>query len=166
MEDAGRGFRRVVPSPRPLEILEADVIRQLLALGVIVIAAGGGGIPVVRQEGKLAGVEAVVDKDLTAALLADQLDAQRLVILTDVPCAYLSYNTTSQTPIRTASASQLRRWISEGHFAPGSMLPKMVAAAQFVACSGREAIITNPASLAEALRGAGGTIVKFSPQES
>jgi carbamate kinase len=166
MEDAGRGYRRVVPSPKPLEIVEVDVMRQLLALGAIVIAAGGGGIPVVRREGKLEGVEAVVDKDLTAALLADRIDAQRLLILTDVPCAYLCYGTASQTPIRTAGVSQIRRWIDEGHFAPGSMLPKMEAAAQFVACSGRQAIVTNPASLAEALRGAAGTIVEFSPQES
>ena len=166
MEDAGRGYRRVVPSPRPLEIVEVEVMRQLLKLGAVVIAAGGGGIPVVRRNGKLEGIEAVVDKDLTAALLADALDAQRLIILTDVPSAYLNFNTTSQSPIRMASASQIRRWIGEDHFAPGSMLPKMEAAAQFVSRAGRQAIVTNPTTLAMALRGAAGTIVELTPQES
>lgn len=166
MEDAGRGYRRVVPSPRPLEIVEAEVLRQLLELGAIVIAAGGGGIPVVRREGKLEGVEAVVDKDRTAALLADQLDAQRLIILTDVPHAYRFFNTPRQEPIRCVGIGTVRQYIEEGHFAPGSMLPKMEAAAGFVTTAGRQAIVTNPASLAAALRGEAGTIVEFTSQES
>jgi carbamate kinase len=165
MEDAGRGYRRVVPSPQPLEIVEVDVLTQLLALGAIVIAAGGGGIPVVRRNGKLEGVEAVIDKDLTAALLADWLDAQLLVILTDVPCVYRFYRSANESPIRIITAAEVRQLIREGHFAPGSMLPKMEAAAQFVASYGRQAIVTNPASLAEALEGAAGTIVQFTSQE-
>jgi carbamate kinase len=162
VEDAGRGYRRVVPSPRPLEIVEFAVMRQLLELGAIVIAAGGGGIPVVRRDGRLEGVEAVIDKDLTAALAADRLDAQRLVILTDVPCAYRHYRAACQTPIRVTTASEVSQFLAEGHFAPGSMRPKMEAAARFVSRSGRQAIITNPASLGSALRGEAGTIVESS----
>lgn len=161
MEDAGRGYRRVVPSPRPLEIVELDVIRRLLELGVIVIAAGGGGIPVVRHDNQLQGVEAVVDKDLTAALLADRLDAQRLVILTDVPYACRWHRTSNEAPICRTDVAEVQRYIGEGHFAPGSMLPKMQAAAEFVTGSGRQAIITNLDSLAGAIQGAAGTIVEF-----
>jgi carbamate kinase len=164
VENAGRGYRRVVPSPQPLEIVGVDVMRKLLELGVAVIAAGGGGIPVIRRGTSFEGVEAVVDKDLTAALLADQLDAQWLVILTDVPCAYRWYHAPRQAPIRRSSASEIRQYIHEGHFSPGSMQPKMEATIRFVTSPGRRAIITNPASLAGALQGAAGTIVEFTSQ--
>jgi carbamate kinase len=163
MEDAGRGYRRVVPSPRPLEIVEAAVLRKLLDLGVLVIAAGGGGIPVVRRNGMLEGVEAVVDKDLAAALLADQLDAHLLVILTDVPCAYRNFRTSDQTAIHRATVDQIRQDIQQGHFAAGSMLPKMEAVTQFVSGPDRRAIVTNPDMLAEALCCVAGTVVDFRP---
>jgi len=159
-EDAGRGYRRVVPSPRPLEIIEAPVIRQLLELGIIVIAAGGGGIPVVRCGETLRGIEAVVDKDLTAALLAHQLDARQLLILTNVPCAFRDYGTPRQTPIGRTTPTELRRLMHEGHFATGSMLPKIEAAAQFADRPGRRAIVTSPAELPRALAGSAGTIVE------
>jgi carbamate kinase len=161
MEDAGRGYRRIVPSPRPRQVLEADVLRWLLEMGVITIAAGGGGIPVVRRNGKLEGVEAVVDKDLTAALLADELDARLLVILTDVPQAYRFYRTPREEPIGLVDVDQLRQYLEDGQFAAGSMWPKVEAALRFINCPERRVIITNPASLGDALRGSAGTIVEM-----
>ncbi len=159
-EDAGRGFRRVVASPQPLEIVEIDVIRSLLGMGVIVIAAGGGGIPVVRSNGGFQGIEAVVDKDLTAALLGDQLQVRTLVILTCVPCAYQFFNTDRQDPIGHITVAEAQQLLNEGHFAPGSMLPKIQAAIRFAAEPGRKTIICDPQSLAEALSGNAGTIVE------
>ncbi len=160
IEDAGRGYRRVVASPRPCEIVEIDVIRSLLEMGVTVIAAGGGGIPVVRHDGQLQGVEAVIDKDLTAALIADQLDADLLVVLTGVPCAYRNFNTPRQEAIARAGVDLACKLLEEGHFAPGSMGPKMEAAIQFVSKPGRRAIICDPPSLSAALQGRAGTIVE------
>ena len=115
------------------------MIRNLVEKGVIVIAAGGGGIPVVREGKRLAGIEAVVDKDSTAALLADRLEAEQLVILTDVPCAYLHFRTPRQSAIGHLTCSEARALIGEGHFAAGSMLPKMEAAADFTCKPGRSA---------------------------
>lgn len=158
-EDAGRGFRRVVPSPEPLEIVELGILRTLFDTGVIAIAAGGGGVPVVRRDGRLTGVEAVIDKDLTAALLAHQLDAELLIILTDVPCAYRYFRSPQQEPIGRISVNEARRLIAEGHFASGSMQPKVEAAARFAVQPGRRAIICSPPLLADALRGTAGTIV-------
>lgn len=160
VEDAGRGYRRVVPSPEPLEIVELDVIRQLMATGALVIAAGGGGIPVVREGGRLRGVEAVIDKDLTAALLADQLDAELLLILTDVPCAYRDFGCANQEPIGRIFCADASQLIAAGHFAPGSMQPKMEAACRFADRPGRRAIICNSSSLPAALQGEAGTIVE------
>lgn len=159
-EDSGRGYRRVVASPEPKEILEADVIRQLLQAGVLVIAAGGGGIPVVRKEERLIGVEAVVDKDLASALLGALLDAQLMVILTGVPCAYLNFGTDRQKPIRQIDVMQAQRYLDEGHFAPGSMQPKVQAATRFSSRPGTRTVICDPPSLAEALQGRAGTIVE------
>jgi carbamate kinase len=160
VEDAGRGYRRVVSSPRPKEILEIDIIEQLVAMGIIVIAAGGGGIPVIKTKGQLQGVEAVVDKDLTAALLANQLDAHKLIILTCVPCAYEHYRTERQRPIGTVSRNRARALLTDGHFEPGSMQPKIQAAIDFVSRPGRQAIICDPPSLRRALDGSAGTIVR------
>lgn len=157
VEDAGRGWRRVVPSPAPRAVLELNVVRRLLEERVIVIAAGGGGIPVVRRDGQLEGVEAVIDKDLTGALLARQLDADRLVILTDVPCAYRDFRSVQPLPLARISVAAARQLAVEGHFAAGSMLPKIEAAVQFAERTGREAMICNPTNLAEALRGEAGT---------
>ncbi|MDD9969175.1 MAG: carbamate kinase [Myxococcales bacterium] len=158
-EDAGRGLRRVVPSPRPLEVIEAEVIDRLLSMGVIVIAAGGGGIPVVREGGALKGVDAVVDKDLTAALLADVIGAELLVILTGVPCAYLGFGSAQQVALGRVTPAQVRAYAGEGHFPAGSMGPKMEAAASFAERPGRRAIICDPASLPAALAGRAGTLV-------
>lgn len=162
MEDAGRGYRRVVPSPRPQAILELEVIRSLLQQNTIVIAAGGGGIPVLQQDSGLRGIEAVIDKDLTAALLADQLQADLLLILTDVPCVYRGFQSPQPQPLPRLTAAEVRQLIAAGEFAPGSMQPKMEAAAEFACCPGRRTIICSPASLATALQGRGGTCVEFS----
>ncbi|MEN8181665.1 MAG: carbamate kinase [Myxococcota bacterium] len=160
-EEAGRGFRRVVPSPEPLEIVDLDVLEQLLERGVLVIAAGGGGIPVVREGGRLSGIDAVVDKDLTAALLADRVGADRLVILTGVPCAYLHYGREDQQPLGLLSPERVTELLAEGHFPPGSMGPKMEAARRFATRCGRRAIVCDPESLEAALRGEAGTAVEI-----
>lgn len=160
IEDAGRGFRRVVPSPRPREIVELDVINNLLAIGVTVIAAGGGGIPVARRDQRLHGVEAVIDKDHTAALIARQLDAEMLVILTGVPCAFRNFATASQEAIGHIRVDHARKLLAEGHFAPGSMQPKIEAATEFATRPGSRAIICDPPSLAAALIGQAGTIIE------
>jgi carbamate kinase len=165
MEDAGRGYRRVVASPRPREIVELDVIGRLLEMGVTVIAAGGGGIPVVRRHGRLQGVEAVIDKDLTAALIADRLNAELLIVLTGVPCAYRNFSTPRQEAIGRIRVDQARKLMAEGHFAPGSMGPKMDAAIQFVSKPNRRAIICDPPSLGEALQGRLGTVVEPTQDE-
>jgi carbamate kinase len=158
-EDSGRGYRRVVPSPEPLEVVDVDVVDHLLDMGVLVIAAGGGGIPVVREGDTLRGVDAVIDKDLTAALLARQLEADLLVIVTGVPCAYRHFGTSRQAPILTISAADVRKLAAAGHFPAGSMGPKMEAAARFVSRPGRRAIICDPPNLADALAGRAGTSV-------
>jgi len=158
-DDAGRGLRRVVPSPEPRSVLGAEVVDRLLAGGVAVVAGGGGGVPVVRAAGGLAGVEAVVDKDLTAALLADAVGADLLAILTDVPCAYTDFRTPRQQPVGRVAASRARVLLAEGHFAPGSMAPKMEACARFASRPGRRAVVCDPPRLAQALRGEAGTIV-------
>ncbi|MHC4446719.1 MAG: carbamate kinase, partial [Planctomycetota bacterium] len=158
-EDAGRGYRRVVASPEPKEILEIDVIEQLLGRGVLTIAAGGGGIPVVRSNGLLRGVEAVVDKDLASALLGQAVGAGMMLMLTDVPCAYRHFGTPQQTPIGRITVEETRQLQSKGHFAVGSMGPKIEAAIRFCGRPGTRAIICDPASLPGALQGEAGTIV-------
>jgi carbamate kinase len=129
-------------------------------MGVLVIAAGGGGIPVVREEDRLRGIEAVIDKDLAAALLADWLDAQWLIILTDVPCAYRHFGTERQSPLGRISAAEARSLIDEGHFASGSMRPKMEAAVRFAGQSGRQVLICDLPNLDEALAARAGTIIE------
>lgn len=156
-EDAGRGLRRVVPSPEPLRVVEADVVRELLGLGAAVVAAGGGGVPVARSADGLRGVEAVVDKDLTAALLAGALEADLFLVLTDVPCAYTDYRTPRQAPLRQLTPDRARALLRQGHFAPGSMAPKLEACARFASRPGRRAVICDLAHLAGALRGEDGT---------
>jgi carbamate kinase len=161
-DDAGRGLRRVVPSPEPLRVVETDVIRALLGLGVAVVAAGGGGVPVARAGGALQGVEAVVDKDLTAALLADALGADLLLVLTDVPCACTDYRTPRERPLGRLGVVRARELLREGHFAPGSMAPKVEACARFAARPGRRAAICDLPHLAGALRGEAGTVISAS----
>ncbi|MCX8116577.1 MAG: carbamate kinase [Desulfobacterota bacterium] len=158
MEDAGRGFRRVVPSPFPKEIIELDVIKLLVESGYVVIAAGGGGIPVIRDEqGDLHGVEAVIDKDFGSSLLARNLGAETFVISTAVDAVYLNFGKENQKPIRRATLSEVKEYLKEGHFKPGSMLPKIEAIIQFLEGGGKRAIITSPENLLKALRGESGT---------
>jgi carbamate kinase len=149
--DANRGHRRVVASPAPLEVVELDQIRALADAGGVVIACGGGGIPVVRRGGRLAGVDAVIDKDRASALLARGLGAQRLLILTEVPAVYRNFGTREQEEIRALSHEEARALLPE--LAEGSMRPKVEAAIAF----GHEALITNFEVLEAALRGEGGT---------
>ena len=159
-DDAGRGFRRVVPSPNPIQIIEVDVIEQLLDAGVLVIAAGGGGIPVVRENGRLKGVEAVVDKDFASALLGEALGAQLLIVLTGVPCAFCNFGTPSQSPIGRIDVVEAKRLLEEEHFARGSMRPKIEAAIRFSNRRGARTVICDPQSLSSALEGQAGTIIE------
>jgi carbamate kinase len=156
--DAGRGYRRVVPSPLPKKILESDAIEVLLERGFCVIGAGGGGIPVFRNEnGEFEGVDAVIDKDMASSLLASQLKAALFVISTAVDKVYLNYGKKDAKPLDRLSAGQAKKYMDEGHFAPGSMLPKIKAVMDFLDAGGKEAIITNPKSLAMSVRGESGT---------
>ena len=153
-----RPYRRVVPSPEPIEIIEADEIARLVERGDLVICAGGGGIPVIRDDG-LRGVEAVIDKDLTTQLLATELDADRLVLLTDVEYAYVNFGTSNQRPIREVTPERLRRHLEDDEFGAGSMRPKVDACLRFIDEGGRLAAITAPDSLGDALVGNAGTRV-------
>ena len=156
--DSGRGFRRIVPSPRPREIIELPAIEALLAAGHIPIACGGGGVPVVRDaRGLLHGVAAVIDKDRAAALLASQLGASLLLLCTGVPSVFLNFGKASAQPLRRIDAATATRHLAEGQFPPGSMGPKMEAALDFLASGGKEVLITSPEALAEARAGREGT---------
>ncbi len=157
VEDAGRGWRRVVPSPEPCTFVEAPVIRALLDQDVVVVAAGGGGIPVVRRETGYAGIEAVVDKDLASAVLAHDLGASLLLMSTPVERVALHYGTPAERAIETMSARDAVRYLDEGHFPPGSMGPKIQAAIRFLEDGGETVIITAPWAIGEALAGKGGT---------
>ncbi len=158
VEDASRGYRRVVPSPEPLELVEERVIAGLLEHGVLVIAAGGGGIPVVRTpEGLLRGVEAVIDKDRVSALLAARLRVDTFIISTDADRVYLDYRRPTQRPLHRVTAGQMRRHLEAGQFPPGNMGPKIESALRFLDASGREVIITSYERLLEAVRGEAGT---------
>ena len=153
--DAGRGWRRVVPSPRPLEVVEVEAVRALLRSGAIVIACGGGGIPAARRGAHLAGLDAVIDKDRASALLARELEADRFVILTEVPAVYRGFGTDAQDEIRALSAAEAEALIPE--LAAGSMRPKVEACLEFVRATGHEALIASPTALAQALAGDSGT---------
>jgi carbamate kinase len=157
VEDAARGWRRVVPSPEPLEIVEERIIGDLFRRGVLVIALGGGGIPVVRENGGLRGIEAVIDKDAASGLLAARLGVDRLIVSTDTDRVYLNYRKPGQQPLDRVSAAELRRYRDEGQFPPGNMGPKIDAALRFLAAGGREAVITCYGQLADAVHGRAGT---------
>jgi len=160
-EDAGRGWRRVVASPKPLEVVEITAIRTLVDDGAIVIAAGGGGIPVARQwDGSLHGVEAVIDKDLASSLLARLLGCEMLCIITGVDRVALHYGKPDQRDLACATADELSEYAAAGHFPAGSMGPKVQAAIEFVRGGGREVVITSPAKLMDALEGTTGTRVR------
>jgi carbamate kinase len=157
IEDAARGYRRVVASPLPREIAELDVIRGLLERDAIVIAAGGGGIPVVREKGVLRGVEAVIDKDRASALLASQLGIEHLMISTEVEQVYIHFRKPEQQALGTIPAALARHYLADGHFSEGSMKPKVEAALTFLAAGGALVSITDPEHLALALDGKAGT---------
>ncbi|MGB8369112.1 MAG: carbamate kinase [Limisphaerales bacterium] len=158
IEDAGRGWRRVVASPIPMRIIESGVVRHLVKYGYVVIAAGGGGIPVVADENDiLSGVAAVIDKDLASAVLAREIGADMLVISTAVEKVCLNFGTPGQRALDSMTVAEARRYMAEGHFKPGSMLPKIEACLQFVTNSGHEALITCPEALPAALDGHTGT---------
>jgi carbamate kinase len=158
-EDAGRGWRRVVASPKPMRIVELGVIRRLLDAGVVTIAVGGGGIPVVADEnGDLRGIAAVIDKDLASALLASQVGADLLLISTAVEKVALHYGTPQQRWVDRMTLAEAKEYLAEGvHFAAGSMAPKMRAVVQFLEAGGTEALITNPENLERAMAGETGT---------
>ena len=162
VEDAGRGFRRVVPSPIPREIVELDVIKLLVERGYVVVSTGGGGIPVIRNDqGDLEGVEAVIDKDLGSSLLARNLGADTFIISTAIDAVYLNFGTENQKPISHATVSEIKQYLAEGHFKPGSMKPKIEAIIQFLEGGGKKAIITPTENLLKSVKGeCGTTIVK------
>ncbi|MDH3731605.1 MAG: carbamate kinase [Acidimicrobiia bacterium] len=159
VEDAGRGWRRVVASPNPLRIVEIDAIRHLLAAGMVVIAVGGGGIPVIAdEEGVLRGVAAVIDKDLASALLANLLDADLLLISTAVEKVSLNFGKPDQTDIDVMTVAEAKAYLAEGsHFAKGSMAPKIQAAVSYLERGGQMVIITDPEHIEEAVAGSTGT---------
>lgn len=161
VEDASRGWRRVVPSPRPLRIVEEAAIRHLIAGGFVVIAAGGGGIPVTANEdGRLSGRAAVIDKDHSAALLAERLGAELLLISTSVERVALRYRQPDQVWLDRLTVKQARAYLAEGrHFGAGSMRPKIEAAIHYLEAGGRRVLITRPETIEEALAGRNGTLV-------
>ncbi len=166
VEDAARGYRRVVPSPDPSAIVENEVIRELVTHGVLVVACGGGGIPVVEEDGAFRGVEAVIDKDRASALLASELGVDLFVISTDAEFVYLDYKKSTQRPLKRISASEIERHLQDGQFPPGNMGPKIESALRFLKAGGREVIITSYEHLVDAVHGNAGThIVRDRSQE-
>ncbi len=157
VEDAGRGWRRVVPSPRPVRVLEAALIRTLVDAGVIPIAVGGGGIPVVETAGGLRGVEAVIEKDLATAVLAAELGAEQALFLTGVDRVAVGWGTPNQRALDRLTIAEARRLLEAGEFPPGSMGPKVQAAVDFVARGGKSAVITSLDRVADAVGGTAGT---------
>lgn len=160
-EDAGRGWRRVVASPRPIDIVEKSTIKELVEEGVIVIAAGGGGIPVIRTKvlKRLKGIDAVIDKDFAAEKLAELVDADIFVSVTAVPYVFINYGTSEQQAIRNTTTKNINQLKKYGYFKAGSMLPKVEAATKFAARSGKIGIITDIEHLSSALKGQAGTII-------
>ncbi|MFN2233466.1 MAG: carbamate kinase [Anaerolineales bacterium] len=158
VEDSGRGWRQVVPSPKPKRIVEVDAIKNLLSAGFVVVAVGGGGIPVVeRPSGFVRGIEAVIDKDYASSLLANNIGAELLVISTAVEKVALNFNTPNQRWVDEMSVADAEKYIQEGHFAPGSMLPKIQAIITYLKSGGKKALITDPPNLKRALDGESGT---------
>lgn len=152
-----KGYRRVVPSPEPVQIVEEEIIVKLVQEGAVVIAAGGGGIPVIRKNGSFAGVEAVIDKDLTGSLLASAVGAEVFLILTDVERVSLNYGKDNQIDLDEMTVREAQRYIKEGHFGKGSMEPKVLAALRFIKKGGKKAVITSLDMALPALDGKAGT---------
>jgi carbamate kinase len=158
VEDSGRGWRRVVPSPLPVRIVQRAAIESLIGDGFVVIAVGGGGIPVVQDEaGLLTGVEAVIDKDFASALLASQIGADMLLISTAVPQIALNYNQPEQQWLDKMTLAEAKAYMEQGHFAKGSMEPKVQAIINYLEAGGKEALVTNPENIDRALAGETGT---------
>ncbi len=158
VEDAGRGWRRVVASPLPKRVIERDAVKELLDAGFIVITVGGGGIPVVEDDnGNLVGTAAVIDKDYASALLAQSINADLLLISTAVEKVSLNFGKPNQIDLDRMTVAEAKQYMEEGHFAPGSMLPKIQAIIWFLEAGGKEALITNPENLERALAGETGT---------
>lgn len=158
VEDSGRGWRQVVPSPKPKQIVEVEAIRSLVEDGFTVIATGGGGIPVVEKpNGNLIGIEAVIDKDFASSLLANELNADLLLISTAVEKVALNFNTPEEKWLDEMTVAEAKQYIEEGHFAPGSMKPKIEACIQFIENGGEKALVTDPPNIPRALKGETGT---------
>jgi carbamate kinase len=160
VEDSGRGWRRVVPSPRPIRIIETDIIKELVQAGTIVVACGGGGIPVAEENGALEGVDAVIDKDLASSLLAVEIKADVIMFLTTVERVAMNYNTPQQVELERLSLDEAQKYLSEGQFPPGSMGPKIEAAVEFVERGGERAIVCRPEYVVDALAGRAGTVIE------
>lgn len=159
VEDAGRGWRRVVASPIPKTIVEFDSIKTLIDKGTVVVAVGGGGIPVVEKNGELHGADAVIDKDYATCLLAKNLNADLFVISTAVDKVFINFGKENQKAIDKMTVAEAEQYIKEGHFAPGSMLPKIKACIDFIKSTGNQALITTPEKLADAVDGKAGTFI-------
>ena len=158
-EDAGRGYRRVVPSPRPMRIMEEPVIACLVDRGYPIITCGGGGIPVIEESGTLKGVEAVIDKDLATSLLARNLKADLMIITTSIERVALNFKKPGERFLDRMTVSEARQYLAEGHFAQGSMAPKIEAAIEFTEVTGRPTLITLPETMMQALAGKTGTYI-------
>jgi len=164
VEDAARGYRRIVPSPEPLDIVELEVIRALVARGVLVISTGGGGVPVMRIAGRLQGVDAVIDKDRASALLAIALAVDLFAISTDTDYVYLNYKKPDQAPLTRVTVAELEEYHRAGHFPPGNMGPKIESVMQFLRSGGKQAVITSFELLCDAVAGQGGTHIFPDPE--
>lgn len=160
IEDSGRGYRKVIPSPEPVKVIEADLMKQMVDNGHIIIGAGGGGIPVIEEGNELVGIEAVIDKDKASEKLAEELDLDVFFILTAVDRVAINFGKPNQVELEDISVSQAKEYIAEGHFPPGSMLPKVEAAIKFVESKpGRQAIISSLEKAKEAILGNTGTVI-------
>ncbi len=157
IEDSGRGYRRVVPSPKPIDIVEKDAIKTLIDSGFVVIAVGGGGIPVIKSDNTYKGIDAVIDKDFATSLLAEQIKADALIITTGVPRVFINYGKPNQKALEKITVEETKQYVAEGHFPPGSMLPKIEASLSFLEHNGSRVIITNPESLKDAINEGAGT---------
>lgn len=159
VEDAGRGYRRVVPSPKPIGVIETAAVNTLVDAGIVPITVGGGGIPVVRDGNRLVGKEAVIDKDFASEKLAELIDADALIILTAVDNIYVNFNQPNQKKLKRVSTVELGRYIEQKQFAPGSMLPKVEAAVDFVNTTGKEAVVTALDNIEGFIKEGEGTVI-------
>ena len=160
VEDSGRGYRRVIASPKPIDIIEKESIKTLLKAHHIIIAGGGGGIPVIERNGQMEGIDAVIDKDYASAKMAEIIGADELIILTAVDYVYIDFNTEKQKALKEVTLKELEHYLSGSHFKKGSMLPKIEAAMSFVSKTGKPALIANLAHANQAFKQQSGTLIK------